>query len=97
MTFIEVSSASVVILKEMFDKFLKGTSTVSKNGVPKSIVRVTYRVHLAEFLENLTIDDKFMKKRVRRFIHETCVLKRVEKKKFLGRPNKGISLNIIAK
>ena len=30
MTFIEVSSASVVILKEMFDKFLKGTSTVSK-------------------------------------------------------------------
>ena len=77
--------------------FLKAHRQYLKNGVPKSIVRVTYRVHLAEFLENLTIDDKFMNKRVRLFIHETCVLRRVEKKKLLGRPNKGISLNTIAK
>ena len=42
-------------------------------------------------LENLTVDDKFINKRVRLFIHQAMYLKRVEKKKFLGCHNKSIS------
>ena len=37
------------------------------------------------YLENLTIDDKCINKRVRLFIHQTMCLKRVGKKKLLGR------------
>ena len=37
------------------------------------------------YLENLTIYDKFINKRVRHFIHQTMYLKRAEKKKLLGR------------
>ena len=38
------------------------------------------------YLENPITDDKFINKRVRLFIHQTC-LKRVEKRKSLGRHN----------
>ena len=48
------------------------------------------------YLENLTIDDKFINKWLLLFIHQTC-LKRVEKKKNLGRHKKEISLNTFAK
>ena len=40
------------------------------------------------YLENLTIDNKFINKRVRLFIHQTMCLKCVEKKKLLGCHNK---------
>ena len=48
------------------------------------------------YLEKPTIDDKFINKRVRPFIHQIC-LKRVEKKKLLRRHSKVISLNTFAK
>ena len=49
------------------------------------------------YLENLTIDDKFINKPVRLFIHNTKCLKCVEKKKLLGRRNKDISLKTFVK
>ena len=39
-------------------------------------------------LKNLTIDDKFINKRVRLFIHQTMCLKGIEKKKLWRRHNK---------
>ena len=48
-----------------------------------------YRVHPDRvIIRNLTIDGKFINKRVRLFIHQTMSLKRVEKEKILGRHNK---------
>ena len=43
------------------------------------------------------MDDKFINKQVRFFVHQTMCLKRVEQKKLLGRYNKSISLNTFAK
>ena len=43
---------------------------------------------LTEFFKNLTIDDKFINKRVQIFMHQTMCLKRVEEKKLLGRHKK---------
>ena len=40
---------------------------------------LTQWTHLRRFEKNLKIDDKFIKKRVRLFIHQTMRLKRVEK------------------
>ena len=51
-------------------------------------------LHMNSPLENLDIDDKFVNERVRHFIHRRVTLKRVEKKKLLGRHSKDISLKI---
>ena len=40
------------------------------------------------YLENQTVDGKFINKRVRLFMHQTPCLNRVEKKIFLGRHNR---------
>ena len=44
--------------------------------------------NLTELFRKPEIDDKLINKRVRLFIHQTICLKRVEKKKLLGRHNK---------
>ena len=63
-------------------QFLKTHQQISKIGVSKSVVCVIkhanfqlYRVHPdgKPCLENLTIDDKFINKRVQLFVHQTCV------------------------
>ena len=51
---------------------------------------------LTELFRKLTIDDRFINKRLRLFIYQTMYLKRVEKK-LLGRHSKGISLKQICK
>ena len=40
---------------------------------------------MTDYLENLAIDNKFIKKRVRLLIHQTMCLKRGKNKKLLGR------------
>ena len=45
------------------------------------------------YLEKVTNGNKYINKRVRRFIHHACP-KHVKKKKLLGRNNKNISLKI---
>ena len=45
------------------------------------------------YLEKMANGDKYINKRVRRFIHHACP-KHVKKKKLLGRNNKNISLQI---
>ena len=49
-----------------------------------------YRVHPdgVQNLEKLIIDNKYINKRIRLFIHQAACLKRVEKKKLLGFYNK---------
>ena len=48
-----------------------------------------YRIHPdGVVIENLIIDDKFINKRLRLFIHQRMSLKRSEKEKILGRHNK---------
>ena len=44
-----------------------------------------YRTPWRSYLENLTIEDKFINKRVRLSIHQTMCLKRAEKKNLLRR------------
>ena len=54
-----------------------------------------YRIqHDGVVQETQRNDDKFINKRVRLFIHQTMPLRRVEKKKLLGRHNKDIYLEI---
>ena len=47
-----------------------------------------YRVHPDGVIYNLTIDEKFINKQVRLFIHQPMCLKRHEKKKLLVRHDK---------
>ena len=49
------------------------------------------------YLENPTIDNKFINKRIWLFIHQTCVYNVFRRKELLGRHNKDISLNSFAK
>ena len=93
LTMLSLIIIALTLMVVMLMAELKAHWQISKNGVSKSIVHVIkhvnfqlYRTHPDEIIWNkLTIDDKYINKRVWFIIHQAMSVSGAEKKKLFGR------------